>query len=497
MPGPSHYLAIDLGASSGRAVLGALEHGRLSLHELHRFPNGPIEQDGLRWDAPKLLEEIIHAITLAAREGVTLRGIGIDTWGVDYGLLDEAGRLLALPHHYRDPRTRGRMGAAARVVPPETIYARTGIQFLELNTLYQLLAERDDPQKVLARARRMLLMPDLLNYWLTGRAACEETNASTTQLFDTGERAWAKDLVNAFDLPAELFPEVLPPGTALGPLREEIAQRTRAGPVPVILPGTHDTASAVAGTPGGPGRDWAYISSGTWSLVGRELASPLRTAEALAANFTNECGVAGTIRFHKNVAGLWLLQECQRHWESLGRPYTHEQLQQMAAAAPPLAALVDPDDASFAGFTDMPQRLREFCARTGQSAPTGDGAIVRCILESVALRCAGVIESLESLTGPVRAIHLVGGGSRNELLCRFTADAAGRPVLAGPVEATAAGNIMVQAMADGRAGSLAEIRAVIASSFPPVRYEPGASAPWRAARQTFGSRAAGAGRNSC
>ncbi|MCC6677916.1 MAG: rhamnulokinase [Phycisphaerales bacterium] len=484
MPVSDHYLAIDLGAASGRAVLGSFDGARLTLRELHRFPNGPVQRPGgLFWDAPRLLAEVKQGLRLAARAGVKLSGIGIDTWGVDYGLLSPGGELLGLPRHYRDPRTRGLMDEAAKVVPRDRIYARTGIQFMEINTLYQLMAEQRAPDNPLARAQTLLFMPDLLNFWLTGRRCSEQTNASTSQLFDTADRAWATDLITELGLPARIFPEVAAPGTTVGILARAVAEETGVGPVPVIAPASHDTGSAVAAVPAsGPASDWAYISSGTWSLVGRELAAPLRTPEALAANFTNECGVGNTIRFHKNVAGLWLLQECQRHWAGLDRRYTFDQLRILTLAAPSLSALIDPDHPSFGEFADMPARIREFCARAGGPEPATDGAIARCILESLALRCAAVIDRLEALTGPVRVIHLVGGGSRNDLLCQFTANAAGRPVLAGPVEATAAGNAMGQALALGRVASLGDIRAVIAASFPIVRYDPQDQAAWERAR---------------
>lgn len=492
MPASADYLAIDLGAASGRAVLGSFDGARLALREIHRFANGPVElPTGLHWNAARLFEEVKRGVAAAHRSGATLSGVGIDTWGVDYGLLSSSGELLGLPHHYRDTRTRGLMEEAFGRMPRERIYARTGIQFMTINTLYQLMADQRAGDDRLSKARTLLFMPDLLNFWLTGRRCSEATIASTSQLYDTGERAWAEDVVAALGLPRNILPEVIAPGTLVGPLHPALAAETGAGPVPVIAPASHDTASAVAAVPAvGPDMDWAYISSGTWSLVGRELPAPLRTPEALTANFTNECGAQKTIRFHKNVAGLWLLQECQRHWATQGRHYTFDELRELTRAAGPLSALVDPDHASFGEFADMPARIRAYCARTGQPEPGSDGAIARCILESLALKCAATIDQLEALTGPVRMIHMVGGGAQNALLCQFTANAAARPVLAGPVEATAAGNAMVQALAQGRVASLGEIRAVVAASFDLVRYEPEDTGAWADARIVFRTRMA-------
>jgi rhamnulokinase len=477
------YLAIDLGASSGRAVLGSFDGGRLTLRELHRFPNGPVElPTGLHWDVPRLFDEVKRSLSYAARADAQIAGIGIDTWGVDYGLLSASGALLSPPYHYRDQRTHGLIDAATCRVPRERIYARTGIQFMAINTLYQLLADRRAGR--LEAASTLLFMPDLFNYWLTGVRRSEHTIASTSQLFDTGAGEWARDLVEAMELPEQILPETAPPGTPLGALSGAIASETGLRSATVIAPASHDTASAVAAVPA-TGADWAYISSGTWSLVGRELASPLRTPAALAANFTNERGVGGSIRFHKNVAGLWLLQECQRHWASRGPAHTFESLCDMARDAHPLGALFDPDHPSLAEFGDMPGRIRSLCTQAGREAPATDAALVRCILESLALKCRTVIDALQSLTGAVRSIHIIGGGVQNPLLCQFIAEATARPVLAGPVEATATGNVLTQALAHGRVASLAQIRAVVAASFHPVQYLPRDPAPWAAALGRF------------
>lgn len=471
MSATTDYLAIDLGASSGRGVVGSFDGSRLSLREVHRFANTPVSlPTGLHWDTPRLFEEVKRSLSAAAKSG-SLAGIGIDTWGVDYGLLSSAGELLGLPHHYRDGRTGGMMEAAFAVMPRELIYSRTGIQFMALNSVYQLMAEKRSNDGRLGLARSLLFTPDLLNYWLTGVRRSEVTIASTSQLYDTVAKSWVWEVVDALGLPRGIFPEVAAPGSEVGGVLERVAEETGARGVTVIAPAGHDTGSAVAAVPA-KGDGWAYVSSGTWSLVGRELAAPVRSAAALAANFTNEGGVAGTTRFHKNVAGMWLLQECQRVWAGAGRAYTFEQLSAMALEGEAGATLIDPDDEVFAEPGDMPTRIREAAGRAGQRVPESDAAIVRCILESLAEKTRAVIESLEAITGTVERIHVVGGGSRNAVLCQWTADACGKPVYAGPVEATAAGNVMVQAMAQGRVGSVAEVREVVRGSVDVVVYEP-------------------------
>lgn len=491
MPAPLHYLAIDLGASHGRAVLGSLGRDHLQLEELHQFPNGPITlPTGLHWDTPRLLAEIKHGISLAQRSfaasrGGRLSGIGIATWGVDYGLLNGEGKLLSLPHHYRDPRTRGLMDEVFAVIPRAELYSRTGIQFMPLNTLYQLRADRASGR--LSAAAQLLFTPDLLNFWLTGIARTEPCIASTSQMLDPAITSWCGDILAALELPASILPNIAPPASEIGPLLPDVAAETGAGPVPVIAPGSHDTASAVAATPG-RGDRWAYISCGTWSLLGRELAGPIRTAAAMEAGFTNECGIAGTVRFHRNITGLWLLQECQRTWDEQGLPHDLDTLLPLARAAPALSCLIDPDHASFAEFGDMPARIRSYCQSTGQQPPKTPGAITRCVLESLALKHRQVLESLEDVTGrPIDRLHIVGGGARNELLCQWTADATGREVLAGPAEATAAGNVLAQAMASGNLGSLSEIREVVARSFSPARYEPSDRSAWADAIGEFRS----------
>jgi rhamnulokinase len=488
MTTPAHYLAIDLGASSGRGVIGTLHNGKLSLREVHRFENGPVQlETGMHWDFARLSREITTAIRAAATSlnDEKLSGIAIDTWGVDYGLLDADGTLLAPPFHYRDPRTCGLVEEVTASVSREEIYRRTGIQFMQLNTLYQLVAERRSGSKLLERASRLLFIPDLLGHHLTGAVTSETSIASTSQLFDANLNRWSWELIDALGLPRSVFPEVVKPATTIGTLLPAVAASTGAGQVPVIAPAGHDTGSAVAAVPATGPRTWAYISSGTWSLLGRELTVPLCSKEALAANFTNEAGVEGTIRFHKNIAGLWLLQECRRVWLEQGHRASFEELVISSGNADPLRSLVDPDAPQFAEFGDMPARIRAFCSATHEEVPETIPQVVRCILESLALKYRSTLETLIRLTGSIDRIHIVGGGVQNTTLCQYTADAMGLPVIAGPVEATAAGNIMTQALAQGRVRDLAHIRDVIASSTELKRYEPTDASAWSEAYGRF------------
>ncbi|MFQ3650296.1 MAG: rhamnulokinase family protein [Gemmataceae bacterium] len=467
------FLAIDLGAESGRGILGQFDGRRLSLEEANRFPNGGVRTlESLHWDVLHLYASMRDTLRAAASKASDLRGVGIDTWGVDFALLGRDGSLLGNPRHYRDPYTQAYPEQAFATVSREQIFARTGIQFMRFNSLYQLLALRDAGSSILEAARHLLMIPDLFHYFLTGIKVNELTDASTSQMLDPSTRTWATDLVAAFGLNTQLLGTIVSPGTVLGPLRSEVAQDTGIAPIPVIATATHDTAAAVAAVPA-TGNDWAYISSGTWSLMGVELDSPRTGPDALAANFTNEIGFGGTVRFLKNVMGLWLVQECRRAYERMGTVRTYDQLVQEADQAAPFGSIVNPDDTSFLLPASMPQALADFCRKTGQAAPEGIGATVRCALESLALRYRWVLERLEQLTGrTLRTIHVVGGGCQNELLNQLTADCCGRPVVAGPVEATAAGNILIQAVGVGLLGSLEQGREVIRQSFGVKRYEP-------------------------
>jgi rhamnulokinase len=496
---PRLYLAADLGAESGRVMAGAWDGRRVALREAHRFPNPPLALGGrLRWDVGALWQGVQAGLAAAARDAAgAVRSVGVDTWGVDFALLSRSGELLGLPHHYRDGRTAGVMAQAFARVPRAEIFAATGVQFMELNTLYQCLALQRDSPELLAAADRLLLMPDLLHWALGGVAAVEFTNATTTQMLDPHRRAWAAELLARLGLPLHPLREVVPPGTVLGPLRPEVRAAAGLGPgVRVTAPATHDTASAVAAVPtdrtGGAG--WAYISSGTWSLVGVECAAPRLSPAALAANVTNEGGVGGTWRVLKNVLGLWLVQQCRRSFAARGGPDDYAALVGLAAAAPPRRALVEPDDPRFLNPADMPAALRAFCRDTGQPGPDTEGALVRCCLESLALKYAAVLAQLEAVTGMViEVVHILGGGARNALLNQLTADAGGRPVLAGPAEATALGNVLVQAWADGELGSLAELRAVVRASAAPELFlpRPDPAGAWAEARARFARLASG------
>ncbi len=500
MAATTKYLALDLGAESGRGLLGRFDGERLALEEIHRFPNGPVKLlDTIHWDLPRLFEEMKTALrkTATLAGDGTLDGVGVDTWGVDFGLVGRGDVLLGNPVHYRDARTERMMEAAFRKVPREQIYQVTGLQFLPFNTIYQLLALKETRSPLLDVAETLLMMPDLFGWLLTGQRAGERTDASTTQLLDPRTGAWSDSLCRSLDLPRAILPDLIEPGSELGALRLSVQEEVgMARPVTVIAPATHDTASAVAAVPAhGPASssasssapvDWCYLSSGTWSLLGVEVPQPVINAETMRYNFTNEGGVAGTTRLLKNIMGLWLVQESRRTWARTGREMTYEELTARAQAAPPFTALVDPDDSSFLAPGDMPARLAAFCTRTGQQPPPDEGALVRCCLESLALKYRWTIERLESILGTtIKTIHVVGGGSRNSLLCQFTADACGRPVHAGPVEATAIGNILMQAIARGRLASIADLRAVVAHSFPVIVHEPQNRTAWTDAALQF------------
>jgi rhamnulokinase len=486
----SVFLAFDLGASNGRAVLGRLDDKGLSIEEVHRFSNGGVRlNDGLHWDVLRLWQEVKAGIRRAGeRADGELVSLGIDTWGVDFALLDADDRLIGNPYHYRDARTDGMMEAAFEIVAQAEIYERTGIQFLQLNTLYQLLAMVRAQSPQLEIAETLLTMPDLFNFWLTGRKASEFTIATTTQCYDPRAGNWAYGMLEALEIPQHLFQQIVPPGTVLGPLRAEIVGETRTAPLQVVAPGTHDTASAVAAIPVTDDSEFIYISSGTWSLMGVETDEPIINAESLAAGLTNEGGVGGMFRFLKNIAGLWLIQECRRSWAQQGEPYSYEELTAMAAEAPAFGPLIDPDHPMFLAPEDMPTAIRSFCERTEQPVPESKGAVIRCALESLAMAYREVALRLDRLVGRrLTTIHVIGGGSQNRFLNQLTADATGRDVFAGPVEATAIGNVLVQAMALGYIESLQAGRALVRRSFDVTGYQPRAAQAeaWDAAYERY------------
>jgi rhamnulokinase len=487
------YLAVDLGASSGRVLAGKFDGHDLDLEEVHRFANGPVNVNGrLYWRTFELWANILVGLREAGRRyGASIVSVGVDAWGVDFGLLDCRGELLGAPVAYRDARTQGAFDRAFAVVPREEIFAETGLQFMELNTLYQLLAAQRLGSPPLDRAGLMLFMPDLFHWMLTGEAANEQTIASTSQLYNPRTQTWSDILIDRFNLPRELFGRILPPGTTLGPLARHVADETGLKNVNVVLPGSHDTASAVLAVPASAGTagaapDWCYISSGTWSLMGLEMPAPIINKECARLNFTNEGGVAGTTRLLKNISGLWLVQECQRIWKSQGQDYNWEGLTRLAEEAPPLRSIINPEDGRLMAPHDMPAQLTALCRESGQPEPAGHGEIIRCALESLALKYRQVLGYLEQLSGAaIRQIHIVGGGTQNHLLCQMTADACGRPVLAGPIEATAIGNVMMQAIAAGDVANVADAREVIRKSFDVVEYQPQRDERWNEAAERF------------
>ncbi len=485
----STYIAIDLGAESGRVIAGMLDGGRVRLEEAHRFANVPVRTpDGLHWDALHLYHEALAGLCAAGqRYGTTVAGIGVDSWAVDYGLLDDGGRLLGAPYHYRDARTDGVCAEVAGVVSAAAQYARTGIAQLPFNTLYQLVAQRRDGDRALELAHSLLMIPDLLHYWLSGERATEDTNASTTGMLGV-DGAWATRMLARLDLPAHILQAPSRPGTTLGPLRAAVRAECGLGAVPVILPATHDTACAVVAVPTvSRTAGYAYISSGTWSLLGLELDHPILTEEARLAGFTNEGGVGGTYRFLTNIMGLWLVQECRRAWAGAGHDRGYEELTAGAAAAPSPGVVIDVDDPAFLHPDDMPAAIAGHLRRTGQDPRVVDSPIrlVRAVLEGLALAYRTALERAERLAGVrVVTIHVVGGGARNAVLCQLTADACHRPVLAGPVEATALGNVLAQALGAGEIRDLTEAHGVAHRSTHAVLYEPRDADDWdeRAAR---------------
>ncbi len=483
------FLAVDIGASSGRHVAGRFDGQRLSLEEVYRFENGPVWAAGhYYWD---LLRQWGHVIDGLRAAGSKVSGqicsVGVDTWGVDFGLLGRGDELLGNPYSYRDSRTDGMLERAFGIVGREEIFSRSGLQFMQFNTLYQLLAMRLGNSPLLEMSESLLFMPDLFHWLLTGEKANELTIASTSQFSDPRRGDWAGELLEKFQIPSRMLGKLAPPGTRLGALLPAVAAATGLSGVEVVLPGTHDTASAVMAVPAAsrPGErpDWCYISSGTWSLMGVEVPEPVVTDQCLKLNFTNEGGVGGTTRLLKNICGLWLVQECRRHWNRAGSNYSWDDLTRLAAAAPAAAQVSGPvievDEPCFAAPGDMPEAIRAYCRRTGQRPPESPGEVIRCALEGLAIKYRRVLGWLEELVGGrIETIHVVGGGTQNRLLCQMTADACGRRVVAGPIEATAIGNVMMQAVAAGAVNTIAEAREVIRRSFAVEEYTPRDSAAW-------------------
>ncbi len=480
------YLALDLGAESGRAIVGRLRSGRLSIEEIRRFRNEPVRYNGsLHWDAPRLWHEMQQAFRSAGSHGIErIDAIAVDTWGVDYALLGENGALLENPYHYRDTRNDGVMERVRDSLTSEYIYRITGIQFLPFNTLYQLCAAAQATPKLIEFASHFVTMPDLFHYWMTGKIGCEYTNASTTQFLDVHTRQWSTELLGKLGIPTRMLSPLIEPGTVLGPLLPEYARQPELSHAVVVAPACHDTGSAFAAVHSG-GRT-ALLSSGTWSLLGAESPKPVVTDDALRLNFTNEGGVFGTVRLLKNITGMWLFEGCRRAWKGRGSEYSHQDLLDSAATKKPLQHLVDPDDPSFSLPPDMLDAMDAFLQKTGQSKPDSPGAYTRCVLESLALKYRYVLESLQTLAGSTfEEIRVVGGGAQNDLLNQLTADATGLRVLAGPVEATALGNLALQMVGTGAVASLEEARELIAASFPARVFEPRPSAEWEEAYRKF------------
>ncbi|MFA7343311.1 MAG: rhamnulokinase family protein [Terrimicrobiaceae bacterium] len=484
---PTHYIACDLGAESGRVMLGSLDAGKLAIEETHRFPNITIKLGGsIRWDILRTFDEIKKGLAKIAARRIPVSSLSVDSWGVDYVWSGLGQEMLAPAYIYRDPRTDAPFGKALATVGREKIFSETGIQFMPLNTLYQLMADMETSPELARRADGFLCVADYLNFLFSGVRKAEESLASTTQIYNPATRAWSEDLISAFGFPRSAFPGIVSAGTVLGPLVDSVAEETGLLGANVVASCSHDTGAAVAAVPAGAGDDWAFLSSGTWSLIGVELPSPLINDATREANFTNEGGYGGTTRFLKNIVGLWILQECRRDWEKSGAKWDYAELNRLASAAAPLRTLLDPDDARFLKPGDMPAKIRAFARETGQPVPESPGEFTRAILESLALLYRGTLAKIEQLTGrSIKRLHIVGGGSQSLLLNQFAAEATGRQVLAGPVEATAIGNILVQAIADGKLASLSELRETVRNSAPIEEFQPSGNPEWQAAFARF------------
>ena len=480
-------LAIDLGASSGRGIIGSFDGEKLGLREIHRFSNDPVNLAGtLHWDTLRIFHEIKNAIRkCAVGDDKDIKSIGIDTWGVDYGLLDKNGKLISVPVHYRDSRTDGVIDYAHSIVSKEDAYAVTGIQSIYFNTLYQLIAAKRDNEAVLDIAEDLLFTPDLLNYFLTGVKQSEYTISSTGMILDAAKRDYAFDLIKKFGIPEKLFGKLVHPGTVVGGLSDAVLEEVGNIDAKVINIASHDTASAVIAVPA-KSENFVYLSSGTWSLMGCELKDPCLTEKARLNDFTNEGGAEKTIRFMQNIMGLWLEQESKRQWEREGKTVSFNELSSMAMSSEPFKCFIDPDYMDFATPGNMPKKIRDFCERTGQYVPQTEGEIIRCAAQSLALKFRMVTEAMEDVIGePLQAVHMVGGGIKDTMVCRFTASATGKKVLAGPVEATSTGNAAVQLMALGKVKGLTEARQIVKNSFPIKTYEPEDADKWNAAYEEF------------
>ncbi|MEK9773580.1 MAG: rhamnulokinase family protein, partial [Opitutae bacterium] len=475
------YLAVDLGAESGRVLAGEFDGQTLDLNVVHSFPNGPINlNSSIHWNTVGLYQQILTGLSKAQNEfGDSLISLGVDSWGLDYGHLDVQGNLLGLPYHYRDSRTGPMIEKVNSIVPKEEAYARTGIQPLFINTLFQLMAETESNQSCLSQSDHLLFTPDLINFWLTGQKGNEITMASTSQMLNQQTRDWDKEFLDKLGIPTNMLGELWEPGHRVGDVIGGAQEKIGCNNLSVFTVGSHDTASAVAGVPAAGGQDFAYLSSGTWSLMGVEQSNPLCDQESAKLGFTNEFGIRQDIRYLKNISGLWIVQECRRHWQSQGDDFDYAQLTSMAKEAPAFRAVLDVDDSIFSTIGRMPEKISDYCQKTEQNLPQSKNEIVRTALEGLALKYREVLENLRLKTGKsLETIHIVGGGTQNELLNQMTADSTGCEVIAGPIEATSAGNLIIQMMADREISSLEQGRELIAQSFELKKYEPKKSASW-------------------
>lgn len=478
-------LAFDFGASSGRAIIGCFDGDKITLEEVHRFSNDPVSVGGtVYWDVLRLFYEIKQGIIKAKIAG-GFDSIGIDTWGVDFGLIDSEGKLMENPVHYRDARTVGLVDEAFKTMPKEKLYGITGIQFMELNTLFQLISLKKYRPWMLERADKMLFMPDLFGYMLTGKMCAEYSIASTSQLIDLDKKTWSKEILDAFGIKESVFAPLVQPGTVLGELSKEVCEECGVDPVPVISVCGHDTQSAITSVPCEDG-DFAFLSSGTWSLFGTELDKPIVNETSMNINITNEGGFDGSTGFLKNIIGLWLIQESRRQWKREGKEYSYADLEKLALAAEPFKCFIDPDTPEFVPHGNIPERVREFCRKTGQYVPETVGEIMRCIYESLAMKYRLTFEKLRECTErdyPV--IHVIGGGTKDGLLCQMTANSCDRTVKAGPIEATVMGNVAVQLMSDGSVKNIGQARKIVADSSELKTFEPKDTDKWAGAYEDF------------
>lgn len=479
-------IAVDMGASSGRVILGRFDGNVLGIEEINRFENIPVTQNGtIYWDILRLFHEVKQGFAKIRASREDIASIGFDSWGNDFGFIDRKGKLVSNPVHYRDNRTIGMMEKVFEIVDREKIFNTTGIQFMRLNGLYQMysMVYRQDP--ILEIADRMLMIPDLFVYFITGNKISEFTNATTTQMYDPLNGDWARELIRKLNIPERIFTDIINPGTIVGKVSDDISSEYNLDNAKVVTVAEHDTGSAVVAVPS-ESKDFVYISSGTWSLVGVEVDKPVINEKTFKYNFTNEGGAYGTFRLLKNVMGLWIVQECKRYWESKGEHYTFAQLEDLASKAEPFKCLIDPDDDIFVAPGDMPSRIIQFCRETGQQVPSGKGEIVRCIMESLALKYRYVLEMMKEITGKkCSVIHVVGGGAKDRMLCNFTAQAAGTRVVAGPVEATAIGNILMQLSALGEIKNIEDARQIVRNSFDTVVYLPKDTDAWENVYEKF------------